>query len=119
MPYSDDPLIDVIDLEPGSIVVVGPKGRLRLHVHASGRTCWTAQNCDFIGTSEMTDAHRAIVEERWDTRTVDGGFIGDSAQLLIPTSLIKPLTAEPRDPPSPSQQNRADQKRPWWKFWGA
>lgn len=113
-----DPVVHVIDVEPGGIVVVGQKGRLHIHTHASGKTCVSAVNCDFINPEHMTDAHRAIVEERWDTRTTDGGFLGESAQLLIPASLIKPLTATPRDAPAPSPPRPATVKRPWWKFWG-
>lgn len=109
---NDDPHIEVIDLEPGSIVVVGPKGRLHLHTRDSGRKYWDAQNCDFIGTSHMTDAHRAIVEERWDKRTIDGGPIGEYAELVVPNSLVKPLTADTRD----FMRIRGASKRPWWKF---
>lgn len=68
----NDPVVQVIDMEPGGVLVVGPRGRFTMHRHASGKICVQAVHCDFVGPDGMSRAHKALVNERWMLRTEDG-----------------------------------------------
>lgn len=108
MPPENDPIELSFDLGPGSIIVVGPGGWFNIHSHESGRKCYDCGHCDFIDgsdASEMSEAHRAIVDERWDSRSEYGITLPD--RILLATDakpeLLKILSAETRDfkPPEP------------------
>lgn len=68
----NDPVVQEIDMEPGGVLVVGPRGRFTMHRHASGKICVQAVHCDFVGPDGMSRAHKALVNERWALRTEDG-----------------------------------------------
>ena len=71
-------------LPPGGVLVVGPNGNF--DVKAQGD--WVAiemNNCDFIGPGHMTEAHRALVDERWAVRTETGCLINDEPATLPPS----------------------------------
>lgn len=71
-----------IKLEPGGVVVVGPKGKLMIHRHASGQVCVEMSNCDWIGPARMSPSHRALVDERWRLRAEDGSLLGPEMAAL-------------------------------------
>lgn len=97
-----------VDLPPGSIVVVGPKGRLAISVTDAGRVSFHAVNCDFIGPSNASAAHRAIVSERWETRDENGRYV-DDVDLIAMNDLPKWFSELASKPP---QKDKA-----WWNFW--
>lgn len=117
---TNDPVILSIDMGPGGIMVVGPNGKFRLNIHQSGITRSVVRNCDFIDPEvvDMTEAHLKIVDERWAIRNENGDFPVETASLLIPPGLIKPLTAKPRDEEIPPPVEGKADSLPWWKFWG-
>lgn len=71
-----------IDVEPGGVIVVGPKGRLRMVCNPDGEGMLEVSNCDFIGTEQMSAAHRALVDERWRLRAEDGSLLGPEMAAL-------------------------------------
>ena len=50
---------------PGSVVVVGPGGRIAIAHNKEGEAMITFEGCNFIGAMGMTKAHRALVDEVW------------------------------------------------------
>lgn len=68
----NDAIVQEIDMEPGGVLVVGPRGRFTMHRHASGKICVLAVHCDFVGPDGMSKAQKALVNERWALRTEDG-----------------------------------------------
>jgi len=67
----NDPIVQEINLEPGGVLVVGPRGKFTLRRHASGNICAQVVNCDFVGPEGMSKAQKATVNERWALRTED------------------------------------------------
>ena len=90
-----DPIVDFIDLEPGGILVVGPRGRLHIHYHASGDVCVSMVNCDVIGTDHMSEAHKALVDERWRDRSETGDVVVDTDPDVQVSKEMKDIIFKP------------------------
>lgn len=71
-----------IEVGPGGVVVVGPKGRLRLVCNSDGVAKIEICNSDIIGTAQMSAAHRALVDERWRLRDENGSLLGPEMAAL-------------------------------------
>jgi|GEM_PF-6132143 len=116
-----------LELDPGSIVVVGPNGKLIISNRDSGGRSiqFTAKNCDFIGPVEMSDAHRAIVDERWAARTETGVFqTAQVAPVDMPASLAEKFMVKASEVPPVKVpkylhecREEEDQKPPRMTLW--
>ena len=96
-----------IDMPPGSVIVVGPNGRLVIEADHLGQVQVIAQNCDFIGDRDPSPAHRALVDERWALRTETGAFFRPDSLVELPDWFARKSVAAPPPPPPPPPPPRS------------
>lgn len=56
--------IDLV-IPPGGVIVVGPKGRMRIKTAGANSPLFEMVGCSIIGTDDMSDAQMAIIAEAW------------------------------------------------------
>jgi hypothetical protein len=126
-------IVSYQDIGPGGVVVVGPMGSLRIVTFDDGTmTIDRCVNCDFVGTAgPISDAHKALVDERWRDRTDTGRVVDPRSSVKIdmpdalssaftgPTSEIPPVPRfSPRLMPDPVvAKDKPAVRAPWWRFW--
>lgn len=128
-----------IDLPPGSVVVVGPRGRLTIEMdRATGRGRIQALGCDFATPGQYGAPQQALVEHVWETRSEFGYplrhgepvcvvlsreladmLAGEKARLgrEIEAANAARIAAEQRLPRQVRDDLRAERRRPWWRWW--
>jgi hypothetical protein len=85
---------------PGSIAVVGPKGHIRVRYLGNNLAKIDVLNVDFIGTLAMSDAHKRIVDERWEFRNIDGMNVAASQSLdtaKVPKTISSLFAQSPKN----------------------